>query len=195
MKCGIQLWHLDRFRKIRYLQADDMQIWSIISFLKLEQREIRSFTILSRTTKGGARVLVMYPCTQHMLQSGKNGKDWQICPHPIFFLIIHAIAMKIGMDMLNHLNFWFLQEKISGNVRVGCFWCWRQQKWWFWGIFTSCFAWLTKKGLKIFLTWMILKRVYEVPNEVENLLRSLFFGFPDFSEIHRQANFLSIGRV
>ena len=58
--------------------------------------------------------------------------------------------MKIGMDMFNHLNFWFLQKKISGNVHVGCFWCWRQQKWWFWGIFTSCFAWLTKKVLKFF---------------------------------------------
>ena len=39
---------------------------------------------------------------------------------------------------------------------------------------------------------MILKRVYKVPNGVKKLLRSIFFGFPDFSDIHRQAHILSI---
>ena len=113
-------------------------------------------------------------------------------PPPLFSLNIHAMAMKIGRDMSYQLNFRYLPKKFSGNVPVGWFWCWRQQKWWFLDNFTSYFAWLTKKGQIFFLKRMILERVYKVPNELKKISRSIFFKFHDFSVTHCLAIFWSI---
>ena len=47
-----------------------------------------------------------------------------------------------------------------------------------------------KRPKTFFLKQMVLKRVYEVPNEVKNLSQSFHFEFPDFSGIQLQAVFL-----
>ena len=42
-------------------------------------------------------------------------------------------------------------------------------KMWFWGIFTTCFAYFTINGQNFFLKQMVLERGHEVPNEIRTI--------------------------
>ena len=47
-----------------------------------------------------------------LILSGVGGGGANL-PPPLFFLNIHAMAMKIGMNMFSHLKIWPLYKKIQ----------------------------------------------------------------------------------